>query len=132
MVPKQTRTLLKPASLPLVPPPRVKAITVCARSKAISWRGLHKNNQTRRTSRSTATIVATDGVPNVPSKISVNVKLEWEEVDGGTNVSVAKRRWMIDRNVGGICRSTMSMAMVSYSGQERKTVRTKFRGPASR
>jgi hypothetical protein len=33
--------------------------------------------------------------------------------EGGTKVRVAKRRWTIERKVGGIWRRTMRIAMVS-------------------
>jgi len=48
------------------PPPRVKAITICARSKAIFWTGLNRNNQISKNIPSTTIIVARDGVPKVP------------------------------------------------------------------
>ena len=43
-------------------------------------------------------------------------------VEGGTNVNVAKRRWMIERKVGGIWRRTMRMA--------RETIRKRHEGGA--
>jgi hypothetical protein len=58
-------------------------------------------------------MVARDGVPMVPSNISEKLIPEVVEVEGGTNVKVANKIWMIDRKVGGICSSTMRMAMVS-------------------
>jgi hypothetical protein len=58
-------------------------------------------------------MVATDGVPNVPSKMSVKLRPALADVEGGTKVKVAKSKWIIERKVGGICRRTMRMAIVS-------------------
>jgi hypothetical protein len=49
--------------------------------------------------------------------------------EGGTKVKVAKRRWTIERKVGGIWRRTMRMARVSWSGRDRRTVESWSRWP---
>jgi len=129
MIPKHHKTLLTPASLPLTPPPKVIAITICAKSNAISCSGLHKKSHTSRTSASTKKIVAMEGVPREPLRMSGKFSAEKEVEDGGTKVKVAKSRWTIDRKVGGIWRRTMRMAMVSCSGRDCRTVESCSRGP---
>jgi len=128
MMPKHHSTFLIPASLPLVPPPNVNAMTVCARSRAISCRGLQRNSHTISTTISIRKIVPKEGVPKVPCRMSVKLKPEVPTEEGGTNVNVAKRRWIMERNVGGICRRTIRMARVSHNGQDRRTVSAKEKG----
>jgi hypothetical protein len=129
MMPKHHNTLLTPASLPLAPPPRVNEITICAKSNAISCSGLHKKSHTSKTSASTKKIVAIEGVPKDPFRMSGKFNAEREVEEGGTKVKVANSKWTIERKVGGIWRRTMRMAMVSWSGRDARTVESCSRGP---
>jgi hypothetical protein len=58
-------------------------------------------------------MVATDGVPKVPFRISGKLSADRAVDEGGTKVKVAKSRWTMERKVGGIWSRTMRMAMVS-------------------
>jgi len=68
--------------------------------------------------------VDNEGVPFEPWKKSENEENEerGDPVEGGTNVRVAKRTWIIVRKVGGICRRIMRSAIVSARGADARTV----------
>lgn len=73
-----------------------------------------------RATKSQMTIVPRDGIPWEPLKTSLKLgRLESEAVlEGGTNVRVAKSRWMTVRTVEGSWSNMMRMATTSQTGHE--------------
>jgi hypothetical protein len=82
---------LEVPSLALVPPPKVIAMTGLAKSRIASWIGPHRKSHIRRKKKSTHKTVTSEGIVELPSKISARLIFMPElVVTGGTKVRNVK------------------------------------------